>query len=254
MHWQPILILATAIHTENLISNIKTLIVATNPAEKNEMENLNQYLESKNHELWTDNESRHDAFWPLAMTSIVGVGTLRQNPQLASIFRSKKGGSAIDNKQLWPIWMTEACDKEAANMQAIFTSSQTWTLSNNVKSVNSANSESKQIIVRCYLHLWRNFFTLSLASDIKARPLSDVDHSPVVVHHLLDVVIKATTSLLHIVSHLRHTWWEGKQILVTSIARCKIWWEHCARGKFHIWYSIDIFSRNFRPKPMMTHL
>ena len=121
-------------------SNIKTLIVATNPAEKNEMENLNQYLESKNHELWTDNESRHDAFWPLAMTSIVGVGTLRQNPQLASIFRSKKGGSAIDNKQLWPIWMTEARDKEAANMQAIFTSSQTWTMSNSVNSVNSANS------------------------------------------------------------------------------------------------------------------
>ena len=126
------------------------------------MENLNQYLESKIHELWTDNESRHDAFWPLAMTSIVGVGTLRQNPQLASIFRSKKGGSAIDNKQLWPIWMTEACDKEAANMQAIFTSSQTWTLSNSVKSIKSANSECKQIIVRCYLHLWRYHFTLVL--------------------------------------------------------------------------------------------
>ena len=120
------------------------------------MKNLNQDLESKNHELWTDNESRHDTFWPLAMTSIVGVGTLRQNPQLASIFRSKKGGSAIDNKQLWPIWMTEACDKEAANMQAIFTSSQTWTMSNSVNSVNSANSECKQIIVRCYLHLWQS--------------------------------------------------------------------------------------------------
>ena len=184
------------------------------------------------------------------MTSIGGVGTLRQNPQLASIFRSKKGGSAIDNKQLWLIWMTEACDKEAAkhaNSNLYFI-----TEMNFVKQCKYCKQckQCKQIIARCYLHLWRYFFRFVCHLHQTRPGLCQMStHSPIVVHHLLDVVIKATTSLLHVVSHLRPTWSEGKQILVTSIARCKIWWEHCARGKFYVWYLIDIFSQNFTPEP-----
>ena len=51
-------------------------------------------------------------------------------------------------------WQRHAI-KRPPNMQAIFTSSQTRTLSNSVNGVNSANS-----VARCYLHLWRYFFAL----------------------------------------------------------------------------------------------